>query len=194
MASYIVYILKLEQDKYYVGKTQDLDNRLVQHKTGNGSAWTRKYPVIELIDSIENCNAFDEDKYVKMYMDEYGIDNVRGGSYTMIELPDEQVNCLKKELLGNSDCCFFCGQPGHFVRYCPNKKSKRNNVKKLETKKDSDDNIFSQLIDQWILVGNENEEKGRATNKSKKYCKRCFRFGHNKKTCYAKTNIRGEQI
>jgi len=38
-----IYILKLQDDKYYVGKTNHLNFRLENHFTGTGSIWTTKY-------------------------------------------------------------------------------------------------------------------------------------------------------
>jgi hypothetical protein len=35
---------------------------------------------------------------LKKYMSNYGIDNVRGGSYTLIELDDISLLTLQKEL------------------------------------------------------------------------------------------------
>jgi putative endonuclease len=41
-----VYILRCSDDSYYVGSTWNLDNRLYQHGTGHGSAYTsRRMPV-----------------------------------------------------------------------------------------------------------------------------------------------------
>ena len=38
-----VYILKLEDNKYYVGKTKNINKRILDHFTDCGSEWTRKY-------------------------------------------------------------------------------------------------------------------------------------------------------
>ena len=76
-----IYILGLKGSKYYVGKTSNIDKRIIQHHKGSGSAWTRKNPVNKLLRVYNNCDPYDEDKYTLKLMDKYGIDNVRGGSY-----------------------------------------------------------------------------------------------------------------
>ena len=38
-----IYVMKLKNNKYYVGKTKNLVSRMDDHLSGNGSAWTRKY-------------------------------------------------------------------------------------------------------------------------------------------------------
>ena len=79
-----VYVLHLECGKYYIGKSDNVNNRYFQHLNGSGSAWTRKYKPISLEKIIENVSSFEEDKITKEYMSKYGIDNVRGGSYVEI--------------------------------------------------------------------------------------------------------------
>jgi hypothetical protein len=81
-----IYVLKLQKGKYYIGKTSNPQFRLESHFFSNGSEWTKIYRPLQIIELIPNCDDYDEDKYTKMYMDKYGIDNVRGGSYTSIKL------------------------------------------------------------------------------------------------------------
>ena len=45
--------------------------------------WTTKYKPIKVVELIEGDN-YDEDKYTLKYMEQYGIDNVRGGSFCQI--------------------------------------------------------------------------------------------------------------
>lgn len=120
-----IYILKLEHGKYYIGKTNvPLQERISQHYAGNGAEWTKIHPVVEVFDVISVCNAFDEDKYTKMYMAEYGIDNVRGGSYCQIELSSTQKHLLSLELNHVQDKCLLCGDDKHFSKDCPSKNVK----------------------------------------------------------------------
>ncbi len=86
-----IYVLKCQQNKYYVGKTNNPNVRLESHGTTEGSAWTKKYKPIKVMELIKNCDDYDEDKYTKMYMDKYGIENVRGGSFVSIKLDDSTI-------------------------------------------------------------------------------------------------------
>jgi hypothetical protein len=96
-----IYILKLESNKYYIGKTNNPKFRIENHFNSNGSQWTKLYKPLELIELITNCDDYDEDKYTRIYMDKYGINNVRGGSFCSIELSNETINFLKikKEII-----------------------------------------------------------------------------------------------
>ncbi len=87
-----LYILKLEQGKWYVGITsKTVEHRFAQHKNGFGANWTRKYKPIEIFDTkdlggceIEKAQLF-EGKVTREYMEKYGDNNVRGGDLTDLE-------------------------------------------------------------------------------------------------------------
>jgi ankyrin repeat protein len=98
-----IYTLKLQSGKYYVGKTGDLGTRLIQHKTGNGSFWTKQYKFESLIDVYEvdnNIDLFEETKQTcKMFL-KYGPKNVRGAQYCQLQEPkiDELVSYIGHNL------------------------------------------------------------------------------------------------
>jgi predicted GIY-YIG superfamily endonuclease len=114
-----IYILKLQNDKWYIGKSDNPEKRFLQHKNGSGSAWTSRYKAVELFKVIENVSSFLEDAFTKEYMSLYGIDNVRGGSYTQIILPDEQKKLIQREIWSMKNLCNNCGSSEHWVRSCP---------------------------------------------------------------------------
>ena len=127
-----IYILKLKNNKYYVGKTSNPKIRLDNHFNLTGSKWTQKYTPLNIQEIIPNCEDFDEDKYTIKYMNEYGVDNVRGGSFCEMNLTNESKNMINRMIISSTDKCNSCGEKGHFSKDCKNK-FKTNN-KNLEKK------------------------------------------------------------
>ena len=114
-----LYVLKLIKGKYYVGITyKNISVRVYQHEIGIGSEWTKLYKPISIIETLKTNNIFEEDKYTKMYMNKFGIENVRGGSYTKINLEEYQKKALELELRSANQLCFKCGKLGHFASKC----------------------------------------------------------------------------
>lgn len=113
-----IYVLQLQQGKYYVGKTNNPRYRLESHFCEGGSVWTTIYNPIQVVELIPDCDDYDEDKYTRKYMDKYGIDNVRGGSFVTVELDKSTIDLLVKMSNGTNDQCFACGKKGHFVKDC----------------------------------------------------------------------------
>jgi predicted GIY-YIG superfamily endonuclease len=101
-----VYALQLEKGKYYIGKT---DYPCISfNKICNNlySKWIKLYKPIKLFMLIPFCTDYDEDKYVKIFMKKYGINNVRGGSFCSLQLTDFTIASLEKLL--NNNKCFIC--------------------------------------------------------------------------------------
>ena len=113
-----IYILELENKKYYVGKTLNPNFRLEQHFNSSGSQWTKKYKPIKVLEIILNCDNFDEDKYTLKYMEKYGINNVRGGTFCELKLNKDNLCTIKKMINGSTDKCYICGENGHFAKDC----------------------------------------------------------------------------
>ena len=120
-----IYILNLAQNKFYVGKTDKPKFRLDSHFKNGGCAWTKKYKPIQILGLFPDCDDFDEDKYTLKYMSKYGVDNVRGGSFCQTTLSRENINTIERMISSSNDCCHFCGEKGHFIGRCSNKKEKQ---------------------------------------------------------------------
>ena len=97
-------------------------------------------------------------------MKQYGINNVRGGSFCQIELDQENINTINKMINGSTDKCYKCGGD-HFSSFCSLvKKNEYNNCPNL------------------------------GKNTSQVVCFRCQRDGHSADDCYAKTDKNGEEL
>jgi hypothetical protein len=150
MSGLSIYALKLENGKYYVGRSYNVPKRLNQHYDGEGSVWTKKHKPIKLNEVFLNKTKFDEDKYTLMYMSIYGIENVRGGSFCSIELGGADKYIIKRMICTATDKCVKCEQYGHFFTECP------LNMKRFaNAKTDEDDEPLSQATD--ITEPDENE-------------------------------------
>lgn len=149
-----IYFLYLENDKYYVGRTDNLNSRIDNHFNNIGSMWTKKYKPIKIIKIIKNCDYFDEDKYTIKLMAKYGINNVRGGSFTRINLTNEEKNIIQKMINNATNRCFNCYSQDHFLTNCPNNKIYNADMITLKLKIidlchtfDSDGNGFIEIND-----------------------------------------------
>lgn len=115
-----VYILLCEGNYYYIGKTSnDPHARIQDHFQGRGAVWTRLHKPIKIVKIIPDCIDEDEDKFTKMMMKQFGIEKVRGGAYCQVEIDASTQQFLQKELYGNRNVCFRCGDSSHFVKDCP---------------------------------------------------------------------------
>lgn len=146
--------------------------RLVNHFTGNGSVWTTKYKPKNVVEIIKDCEDFDEDKYTLKYMNKYGIENVRGGTFCQEKLDKTTISFINKMLIGNTNRCYNCGDSGHFASNCFKNKTYHNNS-----------NIFEKILKLFKCLSIK--EIG---------CKRCGRISHETNKCYAKTNIDGDYL
>jgi len=120
-----IYILKLQDNKFYVGKSNDAKKRIHRHFNGEGSIWTKKYPPIKVVEVIDYCDNFDEDKYTLMYMSIYGMENVRGGAFCSIELGGADKYILTRMICGSTNKCVKCKKFGHYFTNCPLNTNKR---------------------------------------------------------------------
>lgn len=90
----ILYVLRLEDNCWYVGSTSNIYSRFKQHQeqNGRGSKWTELHRPIEIYETrkigitTESEAAKYEDIVTLEYMNKYGKEYVRGGGRCQINL------------------------------------------------------------------------------------------------------------
>ena len=131
-----IYVLELQGKKYYVGKTNHTFRRFNQHKTGSGAKWTQKHKVEDLFAFHKDMKDSDENKITIQMMKKYGVRNVRGGSWTKVNMTEAEIKRLenkinargrrrrttktpqKKAMASKKKSCTRCGRTSHTVEKC----------------------------------------------------------------------------
>jgi predicted GIY-YIG superfamily endonuclease len=215
-----IYVLHLENGKYYIGKTNQPAFRIEQHTKSNGSAWTKKYKPVTVIEILSNCDDYDEDKNTIKYMEKYGVNNVRGGSFCEIRLSDDNITTLNQMIRGVTDKCYICGKSDHFAINCKNHNIKKAKIPTINVNEKCDcptsffsphrrgkcllNKIISYFddeddnIDKLVIKQEEYGEKLKLENTTEEplkreviSCFRCGREGHYASSCYASKHIKG---
>jgi predicted GIY-YIG superfamily endonuclease len=211
-----LYALKLCNEKYYVGVTSHLQRRYEQHLKGQGPTWTRLYPPIgfERLTIRNSDNPFEEDTMTKELMLKYGIDNVRGGSYSNSKLSDAQLEILNTEIRTATGACYHCSSTDHYANHCPNCSSEVKSTTRVSmpatsigtcshferpyvastcsAKQHSDGQLSFNERNGSELPAFGMSEAVVIVQEPKRIvimCYRCGRLGHFSPSCYAKKHI-----
>lgn len=82
-----VYVLKCTNEKYYVGRTTDVVLRFNKHVAGLGAKWCTVYKPLAIVELLRD-SPFLELVLTLRYMQTFGIDNVRGGPWCQVVMPE----------------------------------------------------------------------------------------------------------
>jgi len=183
-----LYVLELEDGKYYVGKTTNLVKRIKEHATGDGSEWTWTYRPVKVLEHRPVKDAYDETNTTKDLMKKYGVENVRGGAYCQMELPASHKSVLETEIRASSDACFKCGKQGHFAASC------RSHSAIVWECSGCDTEYATRAQAVNCKCQRPPPKKAPSPPASRGVCYRCGRAGHYSPDCYASRHKKGYEL
>lgn len=107
-AKYYTYVLQLQEGKFYVGNTDNIYARLLDHKlmTPSSSLWVKTHGPVERVVEISKNSAKDDEHYKTLqYMSMFGWENVRGSSYCRLQMfnPPEALKTFCRTRDGEFD-------------------------------------------------------------------------------------------
>ena len=97
MPNLIIYVLQLENEKWFLHISSS-PKEYVTIECQTLFEFVQKNNPIRIFQTIKCSDKFDINTNVKIYMDYFGIDSVRGGIYSDETLPGYLIESLKSEL------------------------------------------------------------------------------------------------
>lgn len=172
---YQVYVVKLDNGKYFIGHTKKTRNLPEQIEKLN-IEWLKINPIKQILKVYNHCDKYDVDKYTKKYMEVYGVENVRGGSYYNVNIRKEELEQIKKEF-----------EKKEIYEY----ESSSEKEEKEEYIEDSFDKIEKEfeIINKCSRCGSNEHyvyqcfKEFEPEIKNVKRCKKCRDYGHLKDEC-----------
>jgi len=109
-----IYVLELENNKYYIGDTFMLSYGLDDYLKDNVIEWTKNNKPISVCKFFINKTEYDIVDITLEYIEKYGIDNVRCSKWTDIILYNKDmvfnksnIKCKNCNQPFNETCCEF---------------------------------------------------------------------------------------
>jgi hypothetical protein len=114
-----VYVLLVQNNEFYVGKSTDIEARIEQHINGEGCSFIQE--VVKRVYTQTPCMR-DWESWERAetlhWMHLHGISKVRGWMFTTPKLTTNQKKDAFRQICEKYDYCRTCGQPGHFMTDC----------------------------------------------------------------------------
>jgi hypothetical protein len=98
-----LYFIALDEDKIFIHTDLKKEHDVIMKECEEEYEYVSKYKPQQITMTMKVTDLYDIDKYVKIFMHMFGIDDTRGGSYTNMELPDH----LKEAILHEKNITSF---------------------------------------------------------------------------------------
>lgn len=192
MSAKYLYVLRTEPAKYYyVGVTDCVGQRVKSHNKGEGCAWTKHILatgctlVLEKRCKLEH--PLQEDYVTKQLMMLHGIEYVRGGTYSQVQLCDWQIKTLEEEFKHARGQCFKCKAGGHYANECPYVLPV---TQQADARPENKPAVVQPVVNVDIKPNSSNPTIANPTL----LCNTCGISGHTDSNCSAKQNAYGVWI
>jgi GAG-polyprotein viral zinc-finger len=189
----MIYVLLLQENKFYVGYSErPIGERFIEHFNYKGSKWTTLYRPLQVL-YVQNGGIEVENETTLSMMDQYGWWNVRGGSWCKVEMNSCPPALLERQRIqlptplkrkqavqGKPKAkvhsgCTRCGRNSHTVQDCYAKTD-----------------VDGRAIEPSDIESDESESDSSAS--AQDGCYRCGRKGHWQSECYARTDANGNSL
>ena len=160
-----IYVLECQQNKYFIGKTYNIQIEYNDHLDGTFCEITSIYKPINIHCILDLDNNFNINIIIAKYILKYGKQNVY-----FIEDYINKKDIKKHIKLKNNNC--ICGKEDHWINNCT-----------LNTKDAYWEKIINKVFNR---ISSDLKTNG--------ICERCGRYGHDMKDCFAKKHVDGNNI
>jgi hypothetical protein len=120
-----IYVFKSTVGKWLIGEKKNMDH-----------PWMKTYRPFTLDKTIKQINT-NIQQIVNTYMEKYGVENVRGGSYSNVELCIDDYEHINRYLWMKNGLCRECGYTKHNSDICT------FHLKEIELKDIDVDNLYN---------------------------------------------------
>jgi len=93
-----IFVLQLENDKWFLHIADDSTRNTVFFECQSMFDFVKTNPPILIYETIPMKDQYEIHRATKTYMEYFGIDNVRGGMYTDVVLPDYLIKSIVAEI------------------------------------------------------------------------------------------------
>ena len=116
-----IYVLSLNDGKYHVGQSEDIDSTIDRYLSGCGSEWTNQHGMVREVAPVTRQMTTRDEWEKKEVMElarAHGLSNVRGYKWNNLYLDPWEVEDLEMSICESKNLCKTCGESGHQTERC----------------------------------------------------------------------------